>query len=54
MDSPTATSAELIEQLKLVPHPEGGRFVVTDEQEKLIPSPYAGNFYHDVVHVEYF
>ncbi|KAF8657590.1 hypothetical protein AX16_002171 [Volvariella volvacea WC 439] len=37
----SGTSAELISDLKLIPHPEGGYFVVTDEQKETIPSPFA-------------
>ncbi|KAK7691548.1 hypothetical protein QCA50_004947 [Cerrena zonata] len=32
---------ELIKQLNLLKHPEGGYFVETDRQEEQIPSPYA-------------
>ncbi|KAF9465403.1 RmlC-like cupin domain-containing protein [Collybia nuda] len=38
---PWATSQELIRDLKLKEHPEGGHFVLTNTQEEIIPSPFA-------------
>lgn len=35
-------NSELIKQLKLQVHPEGGYFVETDRREEQVPSPYAG------------
>jgi len=37
-----STTQELIAQLKLQPHSEGGYFVETDRQQQEITSPYAG------------
>ncbi len=37
-----STNAELVRDLALEPHPEGGFYTVTWEPQDRIPSPYAG------------
>jgi predicted cupin superfamily sugar epimerase len=42
MDNYTSTNSELIAQLNLIKHPEGGYFAETDRQVPEVPSPFAG------------
>jgi len=41
MDNYASSNSELIAQLQLLKHPEGGYFVETDRQTSEIPSPFA-------------
>ncbi|PWN89078.1 hypothetical protein FA10DRAFT_267683 [Acaromyces ingoldii] len=43
MYSYSTPSSEIIETLKLIPHPEGGHFAVTYVDEGKVASPYASN-----------